>query len=86
MHTASNLTLLALLFSQYFTENDGEDIINGARKNTRRYQNIFADAADAAMPLATAVNTDEDVFDVLMRQVCFKRICRYVPTLSHALL
>lgn len=37
--------------------------------NTRRYMTLFAEAADELMPAPDVQDTEEDVFDVLMRQV-----------------
>lgn len=39
--------------------------------NTRRYISLFAEAADELMPQSSAHGTEDDVFDVLMRQVPF---------------
>ena len=39
------------------------------RSNTRRYMTLFAEAADEVMPVATELHEEDDVFDVLMRQV-----------------
>lgn len=37
--------------------------------NTRRYMTLFAEAADDLLPAPSVQQTEEDVFDVLMRQV-----------------
>eukprot|EP00242_Pyramimonas_sp_CCMP2087_P007222 CAMPEP_0198204884 /NCGR_PEP_ID=MMETSP1445-20131203/8367_1 /TAXON_ID=36898 /ORGANISM="Pyramimonas sp., Strain CCMP2087" /LENGTH=745 /DNA_ID=CAMNT_0043876969 /DNA_START=68 /DNA_END=2305 /DNA_ORIENTATION=- len=46
-----------------------DDMVQEIKKNTRRYQSIFSDAADAVMPITTSVEySNDDVIDVLMRQ------------------
>jgi hypothetical protein len=45
-------------------------MVQEIKNNTRRYQSIFSDAADAVMPITTSVQySNDDVIDVLMRQV-----------------
>ena len=48
---------------------DGVDFAQAVVGNTRRYQALFCDAADECMPVPTEVHGDDDVFDVLLRQV-----------------
>jgi DNA replicative helicase MCM subunit Mcm2 (Cdc46/Mcm family) len=45
------------------------DLATAVRGNTRRYMALFAEAADELMPVATELHEEDDVFDVLMRQV-----------------
>jgi hypothetical protein len=54
-----------------FRQFDGADgeLLNAVRGNTRRYLMLFAEAADAVMPPPTELHEEDDVFDVLMRQV-----------------
>ena len=49
------------------------DLANAVRGNTRRYMALFAEAADELMPVATELHEEDDVFDVLMRQVRRRR-------------
>jgi len=50
---------------QFDTEGD---LGASVKSNTRRYMQLFSEAADEAMPAATELHEDDDVFDVLMRQ------------------
>ena len=52
-----------------FASADGVDLAQAVVSNTRRYQSLFCDAADECMPVPTEVHGDDDVFDVLLRQV-----------------
>jgi hypothetical protein len=61
-----------------FRQFDGADgeLLNAVRGNTRRYLMLFAEAADDVMPPPTELNEEDDVFDVLMRQVReSERVC-----------
>lgn len=56
---------------------EGEgDLASAVNSNTRRYMQLFSEAADEVLPLPTELHEDDDVFDVLMRQV---RRCALLP-------
>ena len=57
-------------FSRQQHDGDGEgSLLDAVRSNARRYITFFSEAADELLPAPTAMDEDEDVFDVLMRQV-----------------
>ncbi len=57
----------ALPASRQFDGAEG-DLLGAVRGNTRRYLQLFAEAADDVMPVPTELHEEDDVFDVLMRQ------------------
>ena len=52
-----------------FASPDGVDLAQAVVSNTRRYQSLFCDAADECLPQPTQLPGEDDVFDVLLRQV-----------------
>ena len=63
-------------FPQFCAEQERfRDFVSDIQSNARRYTSLFAEAADELMPESSVNITDEDSFDVLMRQARNKYVC-----------
>ena len=69
MHSVCAMGRHREIVSALLQYHDTETLLDGLENNTVRYIKIVCEAADAAMPMPTSHDFEEDVYDILYNQV-----------------